>query len=279
MSVKLNKLGVKNSLWNNIRANKGSGKKPTKEMLEQERKIKAQEKKDGGPINPIYVTDRNDPRLRSYNDSLSLHRQYYTDLDALRAELAEDDRTINRIGSLPFNRYSYQSNYASDPIKPESIVGFRSPEIDYTWQIPYYRKPVQPVVYRKPATVSPTGTVRNVPVETVAPVLPKRETLLPISTDVVPMQTAGSYSEPTLMPDNLPRVVYEADEPRASIMYPYSAAANLATMNKPVGYGKDTDGTEVEFSAEEWDKMKGTKYSEFNKPEKKKLGGWLNKYN
>lgn len=31
-------------LWDNIRANKGSGKKPTKEMLEQERKIKAKNK-------------------------------------------------------------------------------------------------------------------------------------------------------------------------------------------------------------------------------------------
>ena len=28
-------------LWDNIRANKGSGKKPTAEMLKQERKIKA----------------------------------------------------------------------------------------------------------------------------------------------------------------------------------------------------------------------------------------------
>lgn len=27
-------------LWDNIRANKGSGKKPTEEMLEQEKKIK-----------------------------------------------------------------------------------------------------------------------------------------------------------------------------------------------------------------------------------------------
>ena len=36
---KLNKLGVKNSLWNNIRANKGSGRKPTKAMLAQEKKI------------------------------------------------------------------------------------------------------------------------------------------------------------------------------------------------------------------------------------------------
>lgn len=37
-------------LWDNIRANKGSGKKPTKEMLEQERKIRAKEYEVGGPI-------------------------------------------------------------------------------------------------------------------------------------------------------------------------------------------------------------------------------------
>ena len=41
---KLNKLGVENSLWNNIRARAGSGKKPTKEMLEQEKKIKKKSK-------------------------------------------------------------------------------------------------------------------------------------------------------------------------------------------------------------------------------------------
>ena len=31
-------------LWDNIRANEGSGKKPTKEMLKQEKKIKSKEK-------------------------------------------------------------------------------------------------------------------------------------------------------------------------------------------------------------------------------------------
>lgn len=42
-------------LWDNIRANKGSGKKPTKEMLKQEKKIKSKwleeskELKFGGP--------------------------------------------------------------------------------------------------------------------------------------------------------------------------------------------------------------------------------------
>lgn len=32
-------------LWDNIRANKGSGKKPTKQMRQQEKKIKAKSKK------------------------------------------------------------------------------------------------------------------------------------------------------------------------------------------------------------------------------------------
>ena len=35
----------KRGLWDNIRANKGSGKKPTKQMLAQEKKIKAKTKK------------------------------------------------------------------------------------------------------------------------------------------------------------------------------------------------------------------------------------------
>lgn len=43
--AKLNKLGVENSLWNNIRAKVGSKKKPTNEMLKQEKKIKLTENK------------------------------------------------------------------------------------------------------------------------------------------------------------------------------------------------------------------------------------------
>ena len=34
-------------LWDNIRANKGSGKKPTKEMLKQEKKLKLKRKSNG----------------------------------------------------------------------------------------------------------------------------------------------------------------------------------------------------------------------------------------
>ena len=35
----------RHGLWDSIRENKGSGKKPTAEMLKQEKKIKAEEKK------------------------------------------------------------------------------------------------------------------------------------------------------------------------------------------------------------------------------------------
>lgn len=35
-------------LWDNIRANRGSGKKPTKQMLKQEAKIKKDESKKKG---------------------------------------------------------------------------------------------------------------------------------------------------------------------------------------------------------------------------------------
>lgn len=45
-------------LWDNIRANKGSGKKPTSQMLKQERKIKSKKAKDGKwiqkAINPAH---------------------------------------------------------------------------------------------------------------------------------------------------------------------------------------------------------------------------------
>jgi hypothetical protein len=47
-------------LWDNIRANKGSGKKPTKEMLAQERKIKSEQSAYGGYIEV-------NPFLQEYN--------------------------------------------------------------------------------------------------------------------------------------------------------------------------------------------------------------------
>lgn len=49
-------------LWDNIRANRGSGRKPTKEMLEQERKIRREEKQMGGMVDSNLMFDFSKPQ-------------------------------------------------------------------------------------------------------------------------------------------------------------------------------------------------------------------------
>ena len=80
MAKKLNKLGVENSLWNNIRANKGSGKAPTKEMLKQERKINAKYPDGGeiqypGPIKVKNYKDFNYKYGKNYNEKQFFGKQ------------------------------------------------------------------------------------------------------------------------------------------------------------------------------------------------------------
>lgn len=53
----------KRGLWDNIRANKGSGKKPTADMLKQERKIN--KKEEGGELNPTNPTNPVGPVLEN----------------------------------------------------------------------------------------------------------------------------------------------------------------------------------------------------------------------
>jgi hypothetical protein len=49
-------------LWDNLRKNRGSGRKPTKEMLEQERKIRREEKQMGGMIDSNLMFDFSQPQ-------------------------------------------------------------------------------------------------------------------------------------------------------------------------------------------------------------------------
>lgn len=56
-------------LWDNIRANRGSGKEPTKEMLEQERKINAMKKyQDGGSKSGRMTPDREAAFTKAMNE-------------------------------------------------------------------------------------------------------------------------------------------------------------------------------------------------------------------
>jgi hypothetical protein len=90
-------------LWDNIRANRGSGKKPTKEMLKQERKIRAAEKKyDGGEI--MNVADLNNPIARMGGSI----RMNYNDMSAYEegGELSLYDDTQ---GAQPISENPYTS--------------------------------------------------------------------------------------------------------------------------------------------------------------------------
>ena len=170
-------------LWDNIRDNKGSGKKPTKEMLEQERKIKASQK--GGLVEPIYVSDKNDPRLKAYTDSLGLYNQ------GIEPFVHFDDFT----GKNPQKEYA-KKNYVpggeGKPVSREQILNeINTIKEELVWQdrpaliknandrlallnksletgvypanLAYpdqpinalvYKKPVVPVEYKKPNTIT-----------------------------------------------------------------------------------------------------------------------------
>lgn len=109
-------------LWDNIRANKGSGKKPTKEMLEQERKIRQEEMKHGGAVdlNAFY----NQPRYIQTNIYQNGGAHYDDSRDAWVAA----DGTIGPNGpyefalggmSLPEFQWAGQSN---TPAATPSVV-------------------------------------------------------------------------------------------------------------------------------------------------------------
>lgn len=75
----------KRGLWDNIRANKGSGKKPTKEMLDQESRIRALEQamygmevfRSGGTFSGnMYYQEGGEPRLEDYPDFGSYRAAY-----------------------------------------------------------------------------------------------------------------------------------------------------------------------------------------------------------
>ena len=63
----------KKGLWDNIRANKGSGKKPTKEMLKQERKIKKEEQIDENSMITSFIN-------RIFEKNYNAANKYLTDI-------------------------------------------------------------------------------------------------------------------------------------------------------------------------------------------------------
>lgn len=128
---------------------------------------------------PEYVTDPNDPRIKKYQDSLNLYNSRtkaaydlirnsdirLTDSAIVSPNIIADRRmpTSNySLGLDPgdlevmrlFGNMSEVEDLKNAPIKPVAFqeYGFRG-EGDTSNTFPIYKKPVQPVVYRKPKRV------------------------------------------------------------------------------------------------------------------------------
>jgi hypothetical protein len=174
----------KRGLWDNIRANKGSGKKPTKQMLKQERKIKSM--RNGGWLDsydeggesesfegpkPIYVTSQNNPRYKSYRDSLNLYNKGEKDFgkyNTLNKQLGvpakstrswnnpiEYDDNYNKVKIQPIEGRGYFFNH-----NPNVVAGTTIPVDKINDQIFRYKKPQQPVILKKPAVKKPSSVAQ-----------------------------------------------------------------------------------------------------------------------
>jgi len=85
----------KRGLWDNIRANAGSGKKPTKEMLKQEKKIKASEKAQDGKKLSASDLAKLRQAVANYNPSP------YQDMDPAMLQQYRENQRVMQLAATP----------------------------------------------------------------------------------------------------------------------------------------------------------------------------------
>lgn len=147
------------------------------------------------PRKTIYVSDKNSPRLKSYQDSLALYNRFppppkgtkTKPFDWRKAVLTTDNFDKNGVRiAVPFtesNRLKIEpigfSNYFNKNYKVSV-----SNQMRYTPDHPFYKKPVQPVEYRQ--AVTPTVVPKPTPKPVVKTVVKPKPV---VSTKKLQMET------------------------------------------------------------------------------------------
>jgi len=127
-------------LWDNIRANRGSGKKPTKQMLEQEAKIKATEKAyggyyaDGGSFNnpgfralPSYVQAKIKSNMALGGDMAGLGMEDESLMQGASSFLNPITQTLNNVADIESQENEYQmqlGGYMGDYISDDDTMEY-----------------------------------------------------------------------------------------------------------------------------------------------------------
>jgi hypothetical protein len=123
-------------LWDNIRANKGSGKKPTKAMLAQERKIRAAEKAYGGYMD---MGGYMNPYM-AYGGYLPMAQDGIGMVRPSAAEIAQRSQNYAPVQETSM----LQPVVIEDDSQPYSVIQRTLPEgVDYSSQVPFNTGVVQ----------------------------------------------------------------------------------------------------------------------------------------
>lgn len=103
----------------------------------------------GGPVKPTFVTNRNDPRLTSYNDSLSEYENFIANVELAKRNGRKFTGTTDRS--------AFATDYKGGVQQPTGFAVYTHPDPNYALPTEYigiHKKPVQPVVYQKPISAS-----------------------------------------------------------------------------------------------------------------------------
>ena len=108
---------------------------------------------------PIYVTDKNDPRLKAYSDSVNVYKGGLLDVSKMRKATKTADNVNN--GTEPnlefFNSFDNLNKLNKKDPTPTTVY-HKTFSDGTSYQGYLYKEPVQPIVYQKPKpspTVSP----------------------------------------------------------------------------------------------------------------------------
>jgi hypothetical protein len=257
-------------LWDNIRANKGSGKKPTKEMLEQEAKIKAEyaeggniEKYDKGGKNKTKVYTDYEEYLKAqkaYDDSLAAYNMGNRMIKEYNDAIRRGREAGTPLRIIPTNHLTPYPGTNILPIESRTAsptgTAYGPEDADSSLWATYsrFKKPVQPVGYEK-----------------------SKQEILPVKNSNT--SSTNKNKKTTNSKKAKEKPVYEKPEEKQEIVVetptestPFKPSKSTYTDNANTYYWyQKTPSTTIPVTKEEYNRLK-------NVPETKAKGGWLNNY-
>ncbi len=155
-------------LWDNIRANRGSGKKPTKQMLEQEAKIKAQHE-EGGYITDDLSLDKNNYSTKPPKNS----KKIKLNTEVIRPN-SDNLNSYTSVKNSPYGGSNISANLISwlDPTGTTNYPDLIKTIENKDWNnLPIEILGSLPMVGKFGQGIKSLKTTKNVPIGRVLPIL------------------------------------------------------------------------------------------------------------